>query len=444
MYIFHNFLSSFIIKILKIFFILLILLSVKNALADDPFWIRKPSPTFSNLKKVFFINSNTGWIAGDSGFIARTTNSGTNWTVQNTSTVNDIQAFYFVNERIGWALAWEVFPDSNTYLGTQIIKTTNGGVNWSHYMYSDTSYFMKTIFFLDSLRGYMGGAPISIVYTTNAGSTWTKTDTDTSLIIGFPVENIEFSNALTGYACGGFRDVAGSMWRTTNGGLNWLATIVGPEPLNDLYVVSTSNAIATGGDFEYGSSVVKTFDSGLHWSYDTLGTFGVATGIEYRTPSEAWITLGIAQKYAYSLDSGNTWTSIYSPDSLPVFGIDFIDSVNGWSVGYNGAIYKYNANKVNIFNTGQIIDPDNFILYQNFPNPFNPETVIRYFLNKTDIVTLKIYDALGKEILTLVNSKQYAGSHSISFSGVNLPSGIYFYELTSGNYSEVKKMLLLK
>ena len=113
-------------------------------------------------------------------------------------------------------------------------------------------------------------------------------------------------------------------------------------------------------------------------------------------------------------------------------------------MGYNGVIYKYNANKVGIINAGQTIDPDNFILYQNFPNPFNPETMIRYFLKKSDNVTLTIYDALGKELLTLVNVRQSAGSHSVSFSGANLPSGIYFYELKAGNYSEVKKMLLLK
>ena len=429
---------------MKIIFAIIILFIFKTALSIDPFWIRKASPTAGNLKNVFFINNNTGWISGDSGLIARTTNSGNNWTIQTTSTVKDIQTLHFINERLGWALAWEVFPDSNSYLGTEIFKTTNGGVNWLSYMYFDTNQFMKTIYFIDSLKGFMAGAPLSIVYTTNAGQTWTEADTDTSLIIGFPIEKIKFSNPQSGYACGGFRDIAGAMWRTSNGGINWLATIVGPEPLNDLYISNSSNVIAAGGDFEYGSSIVRTSNSGVNWLYDTLGTFGLATGIDFRTLNEGWITLGIAQKFAYTLDFGNTWANIYTPDSIPVFGIDFTDSLNGWAVGYEGAIFKYNGIKVNITDINGLTNPSGFTLYQNYPNPFNPETVISYVLNQTDHVNLVIYDAIGRNILTLVNSEQTIGEHKVSFSSGSLPSGIYFYELTLGKHSEVKKMLLLK
>ncbi|MEP7147106.1 MAG: T9SS type A sorting domain-containing protein, partial [bacterium] len=210
------------------------------------------------------------------------------------------------------------------------------------------------------------------------------------------------------------------------------------------YIANNANALATGGDFEYGSSIVKTSNSGLNWIYDTLGSFGVATGVDFRTSYEGWITLGIAQKFSYTLDAGNTWVDIFSPDSIPVFGIDFADSLTGWAVGYYGAIFKYNTGIVNIINNKTAIDPSAFKLLQNYPNPFNPETVISYFLNNSDHVNLKIYDALGKYIMTIVNADQGIGDYHVTFIGNNLPSGIYFYELTTGKYSEVKKMLLLK
>ncbi|TSA27367.1 MAG: T9SS C-terminal target domain-containing protein [Ignavibacteriales bacterium] len=90
--------------------------------------------------------------------------------------------------------------------------------------------------------------------------------------------------------------------------------------------------------------------------------------------------------------------------------------------------------------------PNEFQLNQNYPNPFNPETVISYQLAKGSFVTLKIYDAIGREIATLVNDYQEPGVYNSQFSILNsqLPSGIYFYRLTAGSYSSTKKMLLLK
>lgn len=90
--------------------------------------------------------------------------------------------------------------------------------------------------------------------------------------------------------------------------------------------------------------------------------------------------------------------------------------------------------------------PIEFILYQNYPNPFNPETVISYQLSVNSWVTLKVYDLLGREVKTLVNEYKQTGKYSLEFRVQNsdIPSGIYFYRLTNGNFSETKKMLLLK
>ncbi|MGA7161385.1 MAG: T9SS type A sorting domain-containing protein [Bacteroidota bacterium] len=90
------------------------------------------------------------------------------------------------------------------------------------------------------------------------------------------------------------------------------------------------------------------------------------------------------------------------------------------------------------------LTPKTFSLSQNYPNPFNPSTSIRYQLPEKSYVTLKVFTLLGKEIATLVNKELPAGSYSIEWNAVALSSGVYFYHLQAGNYSETKKLVLLK
>ena len=88
--------------------------------------------------------------------------------------------------------------------------------------------------------------------------------------------------------------------------------------------------------------------------------------------------------------------------------------------------------------------PRTYSLSQNYPNPFNPETAITFALPREEFVKLTVYDMLGKEIKTLVNQKLQPGSHSFNFDAGELASGMYFYNLTAGEFSETKKMILVK
>ncbi len=110
----------------------------------------------------------------------------------------------------------------------------------------------------------------------------------------------------------------------------------------------------------------------------------------------------------------------------------------------------------------EIISPVKFSLEQNYPNPFNPTTKIKYSIpsviasgaKQSQLVTLKVYDVLGNEVAILVNEEKPAGSYEVEFSAkggsasggnaINLPSGTYFYQLTSGNIVATRKMILLK
>ena len=108
--------------------------------------------------------------------------------------------------------------------------------------------------------------------------------------------------------------------------------------------------------------------------------------------------------------------------------------------------YGSNENQIDNINISQ---PVEFTLSQNYPNPFNPTTVIHYSLSENGFIILKVFDLLGKEIVTLINQNQIAGRYSVDFNGSNLASGIYFYKLetqgTNGQkFVSTKRMVLVK
>ncbi len=111
---------------------------------------------------------------------------------------------------------------------------------------------------------------------------------------------------------------------------------------------------------------------------------------------------------------------------------------------YYGLIF-YNQDSVivtSVVNNAQ--STSDFHLYQNYPNPFNPETKIKFSIPKSELVQIKVYDILGKEIRTLLNEYKQVGTYEVEFDASNLLSGVYFYRMISGSFSETKKILLLR
>ncbi len=113
------------------------------------------------------------------------------------------------------------------------------------------------------------------------------------------------------------------------------------------------------------------------------------------------------------------------------------------SIGWAFAIARFLPSIPTAVAAGQTI-PNKYVLYQNYPNPFNPSTVISYQLSALSSVTLKVYDVLGREIETLVSQRQKAGLYQVTFNASRLSSGVYFYRIVAGNFSDTKKLLLLK
>jgi hypothetical protein len=163
-----------------------------------------------------------------------------------------------------------------------------------------------------------------------------------------------------------------------------------------------------------------------------------------------WQTL----TFEYGYDQTDTTTIIGIRLAFYLLGIN---EGYGWiQIEVNRLVFVYNDGRIievdnfdHMYPTGvqqlpSSQNPEKFILHQNYPNPFNPATVIRYEVPEGSVIQLRVYDLLGREIATLINKEQSAGTYEVDFSGANLPSGIYTYALQAGSYRLQRKMLLIK
>ncbi|MGO9480780.1 MAG: discoidin domain-containing protein [Candidatus Kryptoniota bacterium] len=173
-----------------------------------------------------------------------------------------------------------------------------------------------------------------------------------------------------------------------------------------------------------------------------------------------WANKTYAKAFSVQVSNDlNTWSSIYTTNNGNggTNYVETLDSLHGTG-RYLKFIFQsegngpYSISEIEVFGgssstTGVQPEagiPTKYALEQNYPNPFNPTTAIGYQLSAVSHVTLKVYDVLGRKVVTLVYGQQDAGVYKVSFDGTKLASGVYFYTLTAGNIMITKKMLLLK
>lgn len=140
---------------------------------------------------------------------------------------------------------------------------------------------------------------------------------------------------------------------------------------------------------------------------------------------------------SYTFNFTYTAPSTTGPQTLYATGCS---SKAQWNFATNYTVNVTSATDVKNDN----INPNEFKLYSNYPNPFNPSTKIQFSIPANNYVTLKVYDISGREVASLVNSQMNAGQHVINFDASNLSSGIYYYKLSAGNFTQTNKMILMK
>jgi len=225
--------------------------------------------------------------------------------------------------------------------------------------------------------------------------------------------------------------------------------VEGPETL---YVGQTGyyKCFMSGGPAEAGGyNVAGRFgemvlvDSFSYQNQYALNELTQAFSLPFPSPQDT-----IYWDFGYTAsDSSAEWDTIYSC-ALSIVWDSIPDPNDRWNFGP-----KFPIRILHVSNTQESpVTPDNFNLYQNFPNPFNPTTKIQFTIPsitlrhaQSDVpVTLKVYDVLGNEVTTLVDEEKVSGSYQVDFNGTGLTSGIYFYRIEAGNYTETKKMVLLR
>jgi photosystem II stability/assembly factor-like uncharacterized protein len=415
------------------FLILIIIIVPKISLSQ---WILQSSFTNDNLYDVEFFNRYTGWAVGDGGTILKTTNSGTNWiSVSNPAVGKPLSSIHIVDSNLCYVVGWF----------ETIIKSTNAGDNWiiirNGPWGSGSSY--DAVFFINKDTGWIAGTGQKILRTTNGGDSIITTPLFTGNL-----QDMYFKDALTGIVTGSGL----STFKTSDGGVSWYnITLPIGLVIPTFYKISFVNnqcGWLAGSD----NRVFKTTDFGETW--DTLSRVpinSVTASMRFAEfIDETTGFVGGEQGYLFkSTDGGNDWIRQNSGSFPPNFMASmflYSDSI-GWIVGGGGKIiYTTNGGQtmVNISNLNNLITEE-FKLSQNYPNPFNSSTSIKFTLNKQSFIQIKIYNAQGKEITTLVNKILEPGSYKKNFDASKINSGLYFYTLfADGEKIDSKRMIYLK
>ncbi len=357
------------------------------------------------------------------------------------------------------------------------LATTNGGQTWSTKgSIPDSIYYMIGASFLNSMLGYVTAdahpqyGTARILKTTDGGETWDQLTIPDSVE---SLRNISFQDSLVGIAAGyQFRNnrVSGVILRTIDAGVNWQLTDFPPvDNFTDILFVNSSTGFAVGVYSTSGfgvpppGAIYKTTDAGVSWfplAYqpDTVLIEGVrfakgtGTGIIYGEKNTT-DSLGFGKQllfFARTTDYGTSWTeSIITADSNKILhGGKLITPLVGYLCGGDAFAKGIMLHTTNGGITGvdgndeQIVQ--NYQLLQNYPNPFNPSTNISFNLPKRSFVSLKVFDLIGREVMTIASEELSAGTYTRQWNAVNVSSGIYFYRLQAGSFTETKKLILLR
>ena len=366
--------------------------------------------------------------------VYRSSNFGNNWILTNAG----IKTQPFNNIAAKDSL---VFVSSNYGL----FRSTNYGITFD----SLTSVY-GTVYSVFIVDNYVYAGKVNEVYrSSDWGASWSNIN------YGIPVGRYSMTRAFaySGNVLYVGIDTLGaiSVYKSTNYGDNWIYCSDGITKLNNLYsLYSVDNLVFCGTAF----GVYKSTNYGTNWSLipgipGNIGLFGFASSGSKNIFISAWNSgVYVSNDYGQSFILKNEGLESIQCTALHKFGNYLFLGTNPYSISCT--IYRRPTSEViGIKNISTEI-PKEYKLYQNYPNPFNPTTVIRFQIKdsrhggSSTIVKLIVYDILGKEIATLVNEKKQPGTYEVSFDGSNFASGVYFYRIQSGDFVQVKKMMLLK
>jgi hypothetical protein len=349
----------------------------------------------------------------DSG-VYISTNNGSSWVIT------------ALNNKITYSLA---VSGTVIYAGTStngVYSTSNNGVNWTQ-----TSLNNQTIYALiiDGNNIFAGASGNGVYLSTNNGSTWTQNTLGSHTVLSLAASG---TNIYAGTSING-------IYRSTNSGTNWAQTLMNYSSPKSL-AINSSYCFAGLYSLSGSNGLYRSTDGGT-WTLAGLNGINVLSlGLNGNN-----LFAGTENGVYLSTNNGTNWI-IKNQGFSSVPHIEAILITNNYLYAgtYAESVWKRSLSEIiGIRNISTEI-PSKYSLSQNYPNPFNPATNIRFEIPKSRNIKLVVFDALGREVETLVNGKQAAGTYEATFNALQYTSGVYFYRLTSEGYSETKKMILIK
>jgi len=421
--------------------IILLALLIININVSNAQWEKINTPVTNALISISSPDNSVCWSSGEHGAVIRTTNGGLNW--QSVGLGADTITNIFALDA---NIALVALMNGNTAL---VFRTTNGGTNWiqvfsQNYPYPYPYNCINSVWMTSTLNGFMMGDPV--------GGRW-------------------------------------SLWKTTNGGVNWDSTglklnQIGNERgwMNGMFILG--DQIWFNSDT---SGIYYSSNSGANWSIQTTSISYTYANVWFNSPTIGMCSGRYMENHmAYTSDCGATWI----PRHFPLMNHSFVTGIMGygnyfwvcdinapsqihmtsnaginwiieftepppvshitksrngdigWACTQSGSILKRTEPLSIAYYSCEI--PKTFSLHQNYPNPFNPTTNIKFDIQRSTYVKMIVYNSLGKEVSVLVNEKLNAGSYQVNWDGSGYPSGVYFYTLITDGYIDTKKMLMVK
>ncbi len=411
----------------KIFLILILFISLLNQVFSQNYWQKTNGPASEPISSLI-VNSNGDILAGTYGkgvFISK--DNGNSW--QQTGLSNK------------WVNCMTISPDGIIFAGTDaagIYRSTDNGSTWTSINKNITWTWINSFAFNPKGYIYVGTYKGGLYYSTDYGDNWNSINTN--------LPNADITSIIFNTSGDIFIGTDGhSIYRSKDNGLTW-TNIGWSGAKTHSFAITASNKIFAGTpdgiyySTDNGDSWNRIFDLNLMSAairsiiINSSGNlFAAADGGDFWTSSSG---------VYISTDDGNKWTQLTSGlKDIAVYSLA-VDSKGYIYAGAKDGFVYHSVNSTTSLNEKNI--PVSYCLKQNYPNPFNPSTTIEYSIGKREHVKLVVYDLLGRPIANLVNNVQNAGTYKINFSANNLSSGVYYYKIITENYTDTKKMILIK
>jgi photosystem II stability/assembly factor-like uncharacterized protein len=411
-------------------YILLVLITIGTTCDLLGQWIVQSSGTTVRLADVAMLDSTTAICVGDSGRILKTTNAGLTWLTK----FAGIQRWNEVASL-----------DQNRGLvvgnGMAAASTTDGGESWTSWSQTGVPNLL-TVAVIGMTNIFMGTDSGVVMYSYDEGTTWGQSRLTTHRI-----------NSIFGSRGGGPTEIYAATpyraYRTTSLGSSWTFQTL---PIAIPYGEALRGTFAPDGPayivgYEapiwVAPFILRRRPTDTAWTRSGGPELGILRDVCAPT-SQLAFACGSNGLVLKTINGGNTWDSVGSGTRRNLNAINFVNERCGFAVGDSGTILFTPNGGLTAVND-PAATPERFELFQNFPNPFNPETRIQFALQKTIFVTLKVHDLLGEEVSTLVNEEKPPGMYDVTWhADGRLASGVYFYKLVAGGFLQTRKLLLLR